>query len=146
MGQPVFTLPGTRLTIKDGCAVADGSWRSVSLACGCGAPLCVVLIPLIRSPSSAVISRAMTGVGILQPRRYVDVGTQVSGQIQRIFVQPGDVVKKGQLLAEIDPSLPRAKADADRAALTGLKFQLADQRAQLTRAAAVRSAAATGPA
>ena len=80
------------------------------------------------------IESHVTGVGILQPRRYVDVGTQVSGQIQRIFVQPGDVVKKGQLLAEIDPSLPRAKADADRAALTGLKFQLADQRAQLTLA------------
>ena len=57
---------------------------------------------------------SQTGVGIRQPRRYVDVGTQVSGQIQRIFVQPGDN-KKGQLLAEIDPSLPRAKADADRA-------------------------------
>ena len=80
------------------------------------------------------IESHVTGVGILQPRRYVDVGTQVSGQIQRIFVQPGDVVKKGQLLAEIDPSLPRAKVDADRAALTGLKFQLADQRAQLTLA------------
>ena len=73
-------------------------------------------------------------VGTLQPRRYVDVGAQVSGQIQRIFVQPGDVVKQGQLLAEIDSSLLQAKVDADQAALTGLKFQLADQQAQLALA------------
>jgi macrolide-specific efflux system membrane fusion protein len=73
-------------------------------------------------------------VGTLQPRRYVDVGAQVSGQIQRIFVQPGDVVKQGQLLVEIDSSLLQAKVDADQAALTGLKFQLADQRAQLALA------------
>jgi membrane fusion protein, macrolide-specific efflux system len=80
------------------------------------------------------IESHVTALGTLQPRRYVDVGAQVSGQIRRIFVQPGDVVKKGQLLAEIDPSLPRAKVDADRAALTGLKFQLADQQAQLALA------------
>ena len=80
------------------------------------------------------IESNVTAVGTLQPRRYVDVGAQVSGQIRRIFVQPGDVVKEGQLLAEIDASLPRAKVDADQAALTGLKFQLADQRAQLALA------------
>jgi membrane fusion protein, macrolide-specific efflux system len=80
------------------------------------------------------IESNVTAVGTLQPRRYVDVGAQVSGQIRRIFVQPGDVVKEGQLLAEIDSSLPRAKVDADQAALTGLKFQLADQRAQLALA------------
>jgi membrane fusion protein, macrolide-specific efflux system len=80
------------------------------------------------------IESNVTAVGTLQPRRYVDVGAQVSGQIRRIFVQPGDVVKEGQLLAEIDSSLPRAKVDADQAALTGLKFQLADQQAQLALA------------
>src|SRR6516165_6019865 len=84
-------------------------------------------VPILRGD----IESHVPVVGTLQPHRYVDVGAQVSGQIRRIFVQPGDVVKKGQLLAEIDPSLPRAKVDADRAALTGLKFQLADQQAQL---------------
>src|SRR4029453_14388615 len=80
------------------------------------------------------IESNVTAVGTLQPRRYVDVGAQVSGQIRRIFVQPGDVVKEGQLLAEIDSSFLRAKVDADQAALTGLKFQLADQQAQLALA------------
>ena len=68
-------------------------------------------------------------IGTLQPRRYVDVGAQVSGQILRLFVQPGDVVKKGQLLIEIDPSVQQAIVDGGRAALAGLRAQLAEQQA-----------------
>ncbi len=68
-------------------------------------------------------------IGTLQPRRYVDVGAQVSGQILRLLVQPGDVVKKGQLLIEIDPSVQQAIVDGGRAALAGLRAQLAEQQA-----------------
>ncbi|MBP0597154.1 efflux RND transporter periplasmic adaptor subunit [Herbaspirillum sp. LeCh32-8] len=84
---------------------------------------------------SAVIGRgdiesSVSAVGKLQPRRYVDVGAQVSGQILRLHVQAGDAVKKGQLLAEIDPSVQKATVDAGRASLTGLRAQLAEQQAQ----------------
>ena len=78
----------------------------------------------------ADIESSVTAVGTLQPRRYVDVGAQVSGQILRLAVQPGDRVQKGQLLVEIDPSVQRATVDAGRASLAGLRAQLADQRAQ----------------
>src|SRR6188472_2906806 len=44
----------------------------------------------------------VTATGILQPRDYVDVGTQVSGQVKKLAVQVGTSVKKGQLIAEID--------------------------------------------
>jgi membrane fusion protein, macrolide-specific efflux system len=72
----------------------------------------------------------VTAIGTLQPRRYVDVGAQVSGQVNRLHVQPGAEVKKGQLLVEIDPSVQQATVDGGRAALTGLRAQLADQQAQ----------------
>ena len=72
----------------------------------------------------------MTAIGTLQPQTYVDVGAQVSGQITRLHVQPGSAVEKGQLLAEIDPSVQQATVDAGRAALAGLRAQLADQKAQ----------------
>lgn len=76
------------------------------------------------------IETSVSAVGKLQPRRYVDVGAQVSGMILKLHVQPGVEVKKGQLLVEIDPSVQKATVDADRAALTGLHAQLADQKAQ----------------
>lgn len=43
----------------------------------------------------ATIESSVTALGTLQPRRYVDVGAQVSGQILRRHVQPGAVVEKG---------------------------------------------------
>lgn len=76
------------------------------------------------------VEASVVAVGKLQPRRFVDVGAQVSGQIQHLHVQPGDTVKKGQLLVEIDPSVQRATVDAGRAALSGLRAQLAEQQAQ----------------
>ena len=78
----------------------------------------------------STIEDKVTAIGTLQPRRYVDVGAQVSGQINRLHVKPGSEVKKGQLLVEIDPSVQQATVDGGRAALAGLRAQLADQQAQ----------------
>ncbi|WP_282339360.1 efflux RND transporter periplasmic adaptor subunit [Pseudomonas sp. PS02288] len=77
------------------------------------------------------VEASVTAIATLQPRESVDVGAQVSGQVTRLHVQPGDRVEKGQLLAEIDASLHQASVEADRAALDGLRAQLAEQQAQL---------------
>jgi membrane fusion protein, macrolide-specific efflux system len=61
----------------------------------------------------------------------VDVGTQVSGQVKKLHVEIGDLVKKGDLLAEIDPTVYLSKVDADQAQLANLQAQLADRQAQL---------------
>lgn len=73
----------------------------------------------------------VTALGTLQPLEYVDVGTQVSGQLRKIHVEIGAKVKEGELLAEIDPTVYQARVDADRAQLLNLKAQLADKEAQL---------------
>ena len=75
------------------------------------------------------IESTVTAIGTLQPRRYVDVGAQVSGQVTRLRVEPGAQVEKGALLVEIDPSVQRATVDAGRASLAGLRAQLAEQQA-----------------
>lgn len=80
------------------------------------------------------VEENVAAVGTLQPSSYVEVGAQVSGQIRSIYVKPGDSVEKGKLLAEIDPSVQQAEVDASRAALAGLKAQLAEQRALVTLA------------
>ncbi|MFW9080032.1 efflux RND transporter periplasmic adaptor subunit [Pseudomonas sp. P2757] len=76
------------------------------------------------------IESSVTALGTLQPRRYVDVGAQASGQIQKIHVEVGDVVKEGQLLVEIDPSTQKAKLDAGQFSIENLKAQLQEQKAQ----------------
>ncbi|WP_406625040.1 efflux RND transporter periplasmic adaptor subunit [Acidovorax sp. SDU_ACID1] len=78
----------------------------------------------------ADIEATVTAIGTLQPRRYVDVGAQVSGQVTRLRVEPGAQVAKGDLLVEIDPSVQRATVDAGRAQLAGLRAQLAEQQAR----------------
>jgi macrolide-specific efflux system membrane fusion protein len=77
---------------------------------------------------------AITATGILQPKDYVDVGTQVSGQLKKLHVDIGAVVKAGQLLAEIDPSVYQSKVDGDRAQLLNQQAQLSDKQAQLVLA------------
>ena len=88
---------------------------------------------------TAVVTRGnledtVTATGTLQPKDFVDVGTQVSGQLKKLLVDIGAVVKKGQLLAEIDPSVYQAKVDGDQAQLLNQKAQLADKQAQLALA------------
>jgi macrolide-specific efflux system membrane fusion protein len=77
---------------------------------------------------------SVTALGTLQPRSYVDVGAQVSGAITKLHVRPGDTVKKGDLLVEIDPRIAQSTVDAGRAALAALKAQLAEAQAQLVLA------------
>jgi len=93
-------------------------------------------LPASGDPLSTVsvtrndIESSVTALGTLQPRRYVDVGAQASGQIRKLHVEVGDEVKAGQLLVEIDPSTQQAKLDAGRFSIDNLKAQLAEQQAQ----------------
>lgn len=59
----------------------------------------------------------VTATGRLQPRDYVDVGAQVSGQLETLHVNVGDKVQRGDLLAEIDATLLEAQLDSSRAQL-----------------------------
>jgi macrolide-specific efflux system membrane fusion protein len=76
----------------------------------------------------------VTATGILQPRDYVDVGTQVSGQLEKLAVEIGSRVKAGQLIAAIDPTVYRSRVEADQAQLRTQQAQLVDKQAQLTLA------------
>lgn len=77
------------------------------------------------------ILKLVTATGVLEPSNYVDVGAQVSGQLERIHVRVGQSVAEGELLAEIDPTVYMAKVDATRAQLKNQQAQLEDRKAQL---------------
>jgi len=80
------------------------------------------------------IQNLVTATGVLQPREYVDVGAQVSGQLRKLNVVVGQQVKAGDLLAEIDATVFRAKVDGIRAQLQNQQAQLGDRKAQLALA------------
>ncbi len=76
------------------------------------------------------IEEVVTSQGKLEAKQYVDVGTQVSGQLRVIRVDIGDSVTKGQLLAEIDPRVYQAQVEAGEARLQSLRAQLNQQKAE----------------
>jgi len=86
--------------------------------------------------STAPVSRGnienlVTATGVLQPRDYVDVGAQVSGQLKVLHVDVGSEVKEGDLLAEIDATVYAARVEGTRAQLRNQQAQLKDREAQL---------------
>jgi macrolide-specific efflux system membrane fusion protein len=86
--------------------------------------------------ASAVVQKGdledtVSATGTLQPRDYVDVGTQVSGQIKKLHVEIGDTVEKGELLAEIDSTVYLTRVEATQAQLKNQQAQLAERQANL---------------
>ncbi len=69
------------------------------------------------------ISTSITATGTIEPVTSVTVGTQVSGIVSKLYVDYNSVVKKGQVIAELDKTnliseLNRAKADLTSAQST----------------------------
>src|SRR5438445_1675813 len=79
--------------------------------------------PITRASLKSTVS----ATGSLHAVRTVQVGTQVSGQVAQIYVDFNDKVKKGQLLARIDPTLQQQ-------AVQDAQAQLEKAQAQLTQA------------
>ncbi len=77
------------------------------------------------------IQNIVTAQGKLEPKDYVDVGLQVSGQIKKLHVDVSDTVKQGQLLVEIDPRIYQAKVEQDEAQFKSLQAQTNEQDAIL---------------
>jgi len=71
--------------------------------------------------------------GAIEPVLTVDVKSKASGEIIGMNVQTGDDVKKNQLLASIDPRIPRNNLAQAQANLAVAHAQLANAKAQLAR-------------
>ena len=112
-------------------ALVAGGWYAWPQVFGKRDPLTAYQFSTVQRGD---IEDLVTATGTLQPRDYVDVGAQVSGQLRKIHVEVGDTVNAGDLLAEIDPTVYRARVDASRAQLKNLRAQLKDREAQLALA------------
>lgn len=80
------------------------------------------------------IESVVTAQGKLEPKDYVDVGAQVSGQIKKLHTDIGAQVKNGDLIAEIDPDVYEAKVSSGKARMKTLEAQKAQQEAEVKQA------------
>ena len=76
------------------------------------------------------INTSVTATGTIEPVTSVTVGTQVSGIVSKLYVDYNSIVKKGQVIAELDKTnliseLNRAKADLTSAQST-LNYETAN--------------------
>src|SRR6187200_1489740 len=88
-----------------------------------------------------VLAETVGATGTLQAVTTVQVGTQVSGTIQELNADFNSLVRKGQVLARLDPSLIQSQIEQARANLIRaeadlerLRVSLDDARTKLTRA------------
>lgn len=79
------------------------------------------------------ISESVTATGTIEPVTEVEVGTQVSGIISNIYVDYNSLVKKGQVIAELDKTTLNSELNSARANLASAKSELDYQTANYKR-------------
>lgn len=67
--------------------------------------------------------QVVTATGEIQPLNTVSVGSQVSGTIEKLYVDFNSKVKKGDVLLEIEPSVLQASVDEAKASLVSAESQ-----------------------
>lgn len=77
------------------------------------------------------IDKSVLATGSIRAYQRIEVGAQVSGKIQKIYVSLGQQVKKGELLAEIDSSNQQNQLETAQAQLEVYKAQLTSHQMAL---------------
>jgi HlyD family secretion protein len=87
----------------------------------------------VLSPvTSGDVVESVQSTGTVQPLTQVQVGAQISGRIAKVYVDFNSVVKKGDVIAEIDPTLLGATVEQNKAQLSAAQAQLTRSQAALT--------------
>lgn len=79
------------------------------------------------------MSNMVSATGTVEPVTKVDVGTQVSGIIDKIYVDYNSIVKKGQLIAEMDKVTLQAELESQEAQLASAKAEYEYQQKNYAR-------------
>ena len=82
------------------------------------------------------LRNTVTATGALQAVTTVQVGSQASGTISALYADFNSVVKKGQVVAQLDPSIAKAQVDQARANLEQARASLAQARAAVVNSRA----------
>ena len=79
------------------------------------------------------IHTSITATGTIEPVTSVTVGTQVSGIVSKLYVDYNSVVKKGQIIAELDRTNLISELNTAKANLTSSESTLAYEKANYNR-------------
>lgn len=105
------------------------------VACAVWAVGDIARVEVTTAPVTAgPIDRVIVATGTLQSVTTVDVGSQVSGNIQELDADFNSIVKKGQVIARLDPALFQAQLEQAKANLEQARANLARVRSDLTGA------------
>ncbi|MBU3826584.1 MAG: efflux RND transporter periplasmic adaptor subunit [Candidatus Anaerobiospirillum merdipullorum] len=96
--------------------------------CSSTAPTYMTVSPQMRDIKNQVFA-----TGTLAGKVEVDVGAQVSGQIQKLYVKKGDKVTEGQLLCEIDPQIQENNLRTAQAQEKLIEAQIKAKQAELKK-------------
>lgn len=80
------------------------------------------------------LAKSVVATGKIEPITRVEIKSKASGIVKKLYVDYGDKVKKGQVLAELDREEIQARVDQARAQLEGSTASLSGTRADLERA------------
>ncbi|KAA8482730.1 HlyD family secretion protein [Arcticibacter tournemirensis] len=86
-----------------------------------------------EKPQRGSISESVTATGTIQPVDTTSVGSRVSGTIEELHADYNSSVKKGELLAVLDPSLMQATVDQFKASLAEAKSNQVYQESNFNR-------------
>lgn len=78
-----------------------------------------------------VIVQAVQATGTLEPVRTVQVGSQVSGVVRAVYADFNSIVRKGEVIAELDPSLLQVQVEVQQANIARQQGDIAQQEVQL---------------
>ena len=79
------------------------------------------------------IENSVLATGVLEATKMVSVGSQVSGQVKKMYVVLGDQVKQGQLIAQIDSIRQENELKTAEANIKNQQAQLATRQANLAK-------------
>ena len=82
--------------------------------------------------AKANIQNSITATGSIEPVTSVTVGTQVSGIVSKLYVDYNSVVKKGQIIAELDKSNLISELNTTKAQLQQSKANLSSAQSDLS--------------
>ncbi|MCD8173756.1 MAG: efflux RND transporter periplasmic adaptor subunit [Alistipes sp.] len=111
-----------------------------ALALSCGGRNVVNVSTALAEPGR--VETTIMATGYIQPVEQVEVGTQVSGVVERIYVDFNSVVRKGELLAELDKSTLNEKLSQARSNVTSAQSNLTYARQNFDRVTQLHNAKA----
>ncbi len=86
---------------------------------------------ITQSVSRGDIVEKVQATGVVQPVLQVNVGAQTNGRVTKVYVDYNNIVKKGDVLAELDQSLLGAQVTQQEAGLTSQRAQVTAAKADL---------------